>query len=224
MSRLCRGLCGAMLRTASAVSALAASQSAYGQPASDPTQEHPTPYVPPGDFSLHVHAGNTVYRTKTRGIFAGVDALVRQGILAAGGNAEAAFFGLDLQMLSIAALGGFAWRAKSGPRLDVLATAGAHYYMVKGDFFDDDPGTSATLPYAGGLVSATYLFAPSARGHFSLGLLGSLDTDLVRVHRQYSYTQTGWDTAHTAWADHTMGGTHYSIALSVGGVSDFGWQ
>lgn len=221
---------GAIVRTVLIGSALVTNAPAYAQPSQvtgepDATQESRTPHAPTTDFVANAHLGITAYRENTGGLLAGTDAIVRHDILAVGANLEVG--GFVMHMSSVAALLGLAFRTDSGARFDLLATAGAHNYSHWGSaLFSDDPGVSATLPYVGGLAQATYLFSPNRHGHFCLGVMGSLDTDLGRTRRQYSYTETGWLSGETstAFADHTAGGTRYSIALSIGGATDLGWQ
>jgi hypothetical protein len=177
------------------------------------------------DVDINAYLGAMHYREKEAGgiLFGGL-ALLRRGLLAGGVSTEMG--GLFMSVRSVGAMAGVALRSELRLRLDVLGTSGVHWYQGwGGGLFNDDPGISATLPYAGGLLRAVY--APGDdHGHFCIGLVGGADADLGRARRQYSYTGTDMFNGgiYTANADHTAGGTRYWVALVIGGGFDFAPQ
>ena len=133
--------------------------------------------------------------------------------------------GLFVGMVSAGALAGVGVRSHSGLRADLLANAGVHSYSGWGaGLLSDDPGASATLPYAGGKLRVAYLVG-HGKGHFTLGAEFGVDTDLGRKRVQYDYQENGWlfdDGTRTEHADHTVGGTRTSVLLLLGGTIDVG--
>lgn len=133
--------------------------------------------------------------------------------------------GLFMGLASAGALAGVGFRTRSGVRFDLLGNAGVHSYSGwGGNFLSDDPGASATLPYAGGKVRLSYVFG-HRKGHFTLGGEFGMDTDLGRKRVQYDYQETDFlfdDATSIQHGDQTVGGTRTTFLVLLAGTIDIG--
>jgi hypothetical protein len=174
--------------------------------------------TPPTDVTLAGGLGGM-----TQGVLMEASCLVRLQFIDLGVDFGVGYLFMD--MASAGALAGVGFRSRSGLRFDLLGNAGVHSYSGWGaGLLNDDPGASATLPYAGGKVRLSYLFG-HGRGHFTLGGEFGMDTDIGRKRVQYDYQSTDWlfdDGTTTEHADHTVGGTRTSVLLVLGGTIDLG--
>jgi hypothetical protein len=172
--------------------------------------------VPATDVTLCLGLGGM-----TEGVLLEASGLVRLHFIDLG--IDVGVGGLFVDMASAGVLAGIGLRTRSGVRFDLLANAGVHSYSGWGaGLLSDDPGASATLPYAGGKLRLAYL-AGHRKGHFTLGGEFGVDTDLGRERVQYDYQETNWlfdDGTSIVHAGHTVGGTRTTVLLFLGGTLD----
>lgn len=121
------------------------------------------------------------------GALIGTTLLARSGVFAFGGTMEAS--GAFASRFGLSGLAGIAGRTEGGTGGELLGTLGMHHYNGVGrGILSDDPGASATLPFAGVRVRASQRLGR----RFLLGLAATLEQDLYRERRVYSYTSTPW--------------------------------
>lgn len=153
-----------------------------------------------------------------------VTGLWRHGALALGGALQygESLFGASY-VSTAPAVGAFA----ATPRwldLGVLGLVGIRAYSHVGKGWgSDDPGMSATLPYAG--ARAVAALAVGGRTRFTFGVHAFADADLGRKTKSYSYVQderdgflggnrTGRTTTETA--THTAGFLFFGAMVALG--------
>lgn len=154
------------------------------------------------------------------GLMTGVTLLGRTDSIAYGGTLEGSV-GFATRV-ALAATGGYSVRTPSGWGFDLLGAAGVHRYDGVGSgILSDDPGTSATLPFAGVRARGVYLFGKGPR-HFQLGFAASVDRDLSRVTHTYTYRETSWwdGSTSTESATHTVGFTTLGAMIDLGMTFD----
>jgi hypothetical protein len=179
--------------------------------------------APPSDLALLGSPGVMSYAQDEGGFLAGFSALYRHGLFGGGGFAEAG--GLLMGMISVGAMVGIALRTDGGFRTEILGTGGIRHYAGWGkQLLSDDPGASATLPFAGGALRLGYLFGRSRRGHFNLGGLVAVDQDLWRETRTYSYYSSDWLDGSSGYVSrtNTVGGTRWALGVTLGATLDLG--
>ncbi len=173
---------------------------------------------PPTDVTVGLGVG-----AMTEGALVETSVLVRLHHIDLGFDAGGG--GLFIGLASVGALAGVGFRSPSGVRFDLLANAGVRSYSGwGGNFLSDDPGASATLPYAGGKFRLSYLFG-HRKGHFTLGGEFGVDTDLGRKRVQYDYQETDFlfdDGTSIQHGDQTVGGTRATFVVLLGGTIDMG--
>lgn len=184
--------------------------------------------VPLADVRIGFQAGGFV-STRTDGILIGLDAAVRMSIVELGVLLQAGGELFADNASSVAATGGVSWQMANGLRLHLLGICGARYYGGVGadGLFGDDPGASAVLGYAGATGGASYRFRLSNRRWAPMvGVRASLEEDLARVTREYSYVDDGvgllWGDGEptTVTQRRSIGATRGSLVFSGGFVFD----
>jgi hypothetical protein len=181
----------------------------------------------PSDVQWFTHAGGVgaVGGGGHAGALVGGTVLVRRDLLAVGATFEAS--GLFSMRVGGAATAGLSYRDPSGFGADLLGAIGVHAYSGVGKgLFSDDPGASATLPYASARARGVYVFG-SARQHFQLGIGATFDQDLTRVTRSYSYTDNGsglglWgnEKSETRTTRHSVGFATIALMVDAGMTFD----
>ncbi len=175
--------------------------------------------VPPGDVTARAYLLH--FRNQQSGGF-GVGGLltVRLNVVEAGGFAEAGSTLLDYSYNSLGGAAGLGLRDESGARLGAFATAGVHYYEgFDRGFLDDDPGASASTPFAGARLVASHRFGTP----IDFGLLGSFETDLERQTVSYSYMSTPWlfgGDPTTKDETKQVGTATFGLGVQIGGTFD----
>jgi hypothetical protein len=172
----------------------------------------------------------------TKGVSFGVSGLCRLGLLGIGAFGDIGPMG-KAGVFSGGGMAGLALRTDGGFRAEMLGAAGARRYVSWGqgdeqDFdvvttWGHDPGASATLPFAGFRGGFGYIFGRTTRGHFNIGAVFSVDWDLSRARKSYTWTEQEailiftYET-HTYANTQTIGGTNYLFGLTAGATIDFG--
>ena len=105
-------------------------------------------------------------------------------------------------------------------RLGVAAAGGLHRYdgVGRGFISSSDPGASGTTAFVG---ARAFLGAEvGGKARFHIGLQLSVDDDLTRTSKPYTYQETAWTTPHTATASHTVGTLRFGGMLALGTAFD----
>ena len=182
------------------------------------------PSAPVSDVSVLSQSGAFLLRSKEGdigGIGFTLSGLYRRGPIVAGASLMDMGLGLAVAYYGACGLLGASLRPSSSWRIDLLGAGGARAYWWAFGVLNDDPGTGAVLPYAGGRLQAMYLFG-SQRNHFALGAMVAFDLDLTSVNRRYQYQSTSWFSGepYTTTADHTVGGQRIWVGITLGWVRD----
>lgn len=181
-------------------------------------------FSPASDHDFRFDVASGVFATPgDGGVTLGGDVLRRNGLFEYGldGSYGSTLFSYSYGQVSGAA--GLAWQTRSGLRLEALGEFGATYYTGVGKaFLSDNPGISGITPTLGAKGGVSYLFAPNAKGHFSVGLWFYGDDDLTRETKSVSFDSSGFtaDSPHTSTSD-TLGTTRIGAMISLGGVLPF---
>lgn len=104
-----------------------------------------------------------------------------------------------------------------------LGSVGMHSYSAVGrGLLSDDPGSSGSVPYAGGRLVLGYSFAGRAGSPHRafIGVVGVLDEDLKRETRAVTYQSENWifGGSSEVTSRHTIGQTTLA-GFIVGGVA-----
>lgn len=173
----------------------------------------------PADAMTQVHI-DVSSGVSTLGLQVGALALVRADLFEIGPSFDASGF------LSSKTGGGLAMGLGSRGRevhsfgWDMLGEVGMHHHHVAKGLLSDDPGASATIPYAGLRLGVSWaLGGPHAhvRGRHGIWLYGNVD--LSSVTKQYAYQETGWlsDTSRQATGTTVVGGgTLFGLSYTIG--------
>lgn len=132
----------------------------------------------------------------------GVSPLVRYKLLAAGASLQGATTGFNA-MGSASALFGFSVPTEF-VRVDVLAELGINSYSgVGANFLSQDPGASATLPFAGARSALLVRLFRNSRGQdIWIGPSIHYAKDLRSTGRSYSYHYQGYDWISGTYDDY----------------------
>ena len=191
---------------------------AHAEEQAEPVKTAPAP-EPRGHFTAGV--GSFIAATPAGGgVVVDLLYLGRIGQIGLGGNVQlgAELFGQTHVALA-PVLGGFLPMPR---RFDVgiFGTAGVHFYKDVGtsELFSQDPGFSATLPFAGvrGVFAVALGKGPA---HFTLGCQAFLDVDLMNEVRTYSYDDYPWlfgGQSETITVTHTAGTVRFGGIFALG--------
>jgi hypothetical protein len=172
------------------------------------------------DVQWFAHGG-AVFGDRFGGAMTGATILARKDLFAAGATFDAS--GLFATRLGAAATAGLSYRDESGFGADLLGAFGVHAYSGVGrGILSDDPGASASVPYASGRLRGVYVFGKRAT-HFQLGLGATLERDLRTVTRSYSYTETPWlfdGPSQTQKSTQSIGFTTMGVMIDAGMTFD----
>ena len=173
----------------------------------------------PADASTQVHF-DVSSGFSTLGLQVGGLALVRVGLFEIGSSFDAS------GLVSSKTGGGMAIGVGSRGReihafgWDMLGEAGLHQHHAAKGLLSDDPGASATIPYAGLRLGVSWaLGGPQAhlRGRHGLWLYGNVDLSSVTKH--YTYQEKGWLSDNVRQAEGTAvvgGGTLFGLSYTIG--------
>lgn len=177
--------------------------------------------APDTDFTVAVQLGGFA-STQTHGGLVGAKGTLRWHVLEVGALLQVGGWLFFDNVSSAALMAGFAVPI-GDVRLELLGIFGAHVYTAVGqEFFDDDPGTSAALGYAGATWAVSYAFVkPGQAQHIVIGAQASFDSDLTHVTRNYSYTEIsngffGDGSSSTVNRSRRIGATRAAIMLTLG--------
>jgi hypothetical protein len=160
-----------------------------------------------------------------------VGVLLRHRYLLAGAALQQGVL-LTSVLTSGALAAGFGWRTLepiSGPnqgelklqgptmRFGVVGTLGVRRYHYAGNAWAEyDPGTSATLPFAGARASFWFVMRPRHRTHFLFGLSATVDANLGSTTRRYGYLDDGVPARGAV----KLGGPRWGLSFDFGMLRD----
>lgn len=199
--------------------------SVWSQPTEAQQGAAPESEVPDADLRWGLQLGYFA-STQTNGAQIGTDVAVRWRFLQAGVLLQTGGKVLWDNASSAALAGGLVWLVSPEFRVSAQGVFGARYYTAVGqEFFDDDPGTSAALAYAGGLVGVAYVRPWKHGGHVFLELSVSFEEDLARVTRDYTDLNDsfldplfGTPEPTEVMRHRRIGGTRSAIMLTYGAL------
>ncbi len=117
----------------------------------------------------------------------------------------------------LGASAGAVLQTESGVRLTTAAVFGADLYSSVGcGLFCKSGGASATLPYAGGRASVSYVFGSRSRKHLELGVMGFYGRDLTKETVSYSIRGGLLDSNSVSTGQRTLGGERVGAVFVVG--------
>ena len=177
--------------------------------------------TPPRDIALTASTGIMAYPYEAGGFLLRLDALHRSGLIGIGGYAEIG--GLFMTMLSCGGTAGMALRTNCGFRTELLGTFGIHHFEGwKTQMLSNDPGACATLPFIGSYLCMEYIFNHNRGRHFTLGCILSVDQDLEKARKSYTYWSTDWfnGSANYQQVTHSVGGTRFAFGITLGMTID----
>ena len=171
------------------------------------------------ELSFRAHVGGYDDVEKNSGGFnLGGSALYRHGYFIGGGLVEHGSALFDYQYTAVAPVLGIAMPVPAWARVELLMTAGAHVYdgIGKGFILSNDPGASATVPFAGlrgyaGVPLGGKAFA------FTAGVGGWVESDVFRPNVTYTFRESLF-TPHDETVTRSVGTSRAGLALLLGGT------
>jgi hypothetical protein len=184
------------------------------------------PYHPDRDLSISTTPGLSAGKTQGA-LQLDLTVLARRRWLMLGGTLQQAFGIPGLLQYAGAVHAGYGWRSPTLDfelggtwRVGLLGTFGVRRYVALQPTFDDDegrdPGTSVTMPFAGGRASLSAVTGPHAHTHFLIGLILTVEANLGPTTVHYAFSDDG-ELQHRSVP---LGGPRYGLMLDLGVLRD----
>lgn len=211
--------------TAALAMMLASTEALASEDTDDETEERdaapPKPPAPHDDVLFTASAGFFGQDPGGLGGSLGFTGLRQKGWFAYGGTFEYSGVVFDSTSVTAAPMVGVFVEGPRWARVGIAGVGGIHSYSAVGSgLLSSDPGVSGTTAFVGTRVLLGAEVGDRARFHIGLQL--SVDDDLTRTRKTYSYEEVGLfsGSSHTATATHTLGAFRYGAMLALGTAFD----